>query len=73
MLEKIKSFFYGVLMVVFFAFALSITILVLNYNEYGLTQFDDTTLQKAVSEGIVVFTTPLPVFDAALKVYETAD
>ncbi len=37
------------------------------------TQFDDTTLQKAVSEGIVVFTTSLPVFDAALKVYESAD
>lgn len=37
------------------------------------TQFDDVTLQKAVSEGIVVFTTSLPVFDAALKVYESAD
>lgn len=44
MLEKIKSFFYSLLMLVFFVFALSITILVLNYNEYGLTQFDDTTL-----------------------------
>ena len=36
-------------------------------------QFDETTLQKAISEEVVVFTTPLPVFDAALKVYESAD
>ena len=36
-------------------------------------QFDETTLQKAISEEVVVFTTPLPVFDAALIVYESAD
>lgn len=36
------------------------------------TQFDEVTLQKAKDEEIVVFTTPLPVFDAALKVYESA-
>ncbi len=36
------------------------------------TQFDDNTLQKAKEENIVVFTTSLPVFDAALKVYESA-
>lgn len=36
------------------------------------TQFDEITLQKAINEEIVVFTTPLPVFDAALKVHESA-
>ena len=36
-------------------------------------QFDEATLQKAITEEIVVFTTPLPVFDAALKVHESAD
>ena len=43
-IKKIKSFIAGVLMLIFFAFALSMTILLLNYNKYGLTQFGDTTL-----------------------------
>ena len=42
-IKKIKSFIAGVLMLIFFAFALSMTILLLNYNKYGLTQFGDTT------------------------------
>ena len=43
-IKKIKSFITGVLMLAFFVFALSMTILLLNYNKYGLTQFGDTTL-----------------------------
>ena len=43
-LKKIKSFIVGVLMCAFFIFALAMTMLLLNYNKYGLTQFGDTTL-----------------------------
>lgn len=43
-LQVIKSFILGVLGCIFFAFAISITILLLNYNKYGLTQFGNTTL-----------------------------
>lgn len=43
-LQIIKSFILGVLGCIFFAFAISITILLLNYNKYGLTQFGNTTL-----------------------------
>lgn len=42
-LQKIKSFILGVLGCIFFAFAISVTILLLNYNKYGLTQFGNTT------------------------------
>jgi len=44
MLDKIKSFFINLLMIVFFAFAICMTILLLNYNDYGLTQFGSTTM-----------------------------
>ena len=43
-LHIIKSFILGVLGCIFFAFAISITVLLLNYNKYGLTQFGNTTL-----------------------------
>ena len=43
-LEAIKSFIIGVIGCIFFAFAISITVLLLNYNKYGLTQFGNTTL-----------------------------
>ena len=43
-LHIIKSFIFGVLGCIFFAFAISITVLLLNYNKYGLTQFGNTTL-----------------------------
>ena len=43
-LQAIKSFIVGVLGCIFFAFAISITVLLLNYNKYGLTQFGNTTL-----------------------------
>lgn len=42
-LEKIKSIILGILGVLFFCFALAMTILLLNYNDYGLTQFGSTT------------------------------
>lgn len=42
-LQKIKSFILGVLGCIFFIFALSMTMLLLNYNKYGLTQFGSTT------------------------------
>ena len=42
-LQKIKSFIIFVFGAAFFVFALSMTLLLLNYNKYGLTQFGDTT------------------------------
>lgn len=42
-IQKIKSFIAGVLILVFFIFALAMTMLLLNYNKYGLTQFGNTT------------------------------
>jgi len=42
-LQKIKNFIVGVLGCIFFAFAIAMTILLLNYNKYGLTQFGNTT------------------------------
>jgi hypothetical protein len=43
-LQKIKKFIVGVIGCIFFAFAISVTVLLLNYNKYGLTQFGNTTL-----------------------------
>ena len=43
-LQKIKSFIVGVLGCIFFTFAISMTVLLLNYNKYGLTQFGSTTM-----------------------------
>lgn len=34
------------------------------------TAFDDTCMQKAISQEIPVFTTDMPVFDAALAVWK---
>ena len=42
-IKAIKSFISGILMLIFFIFAISMTMLLLNYNKYGLTQFGDTT------------------------------
>ena len=42
-IKAIKSFITGLLMLIFFIFAISMTMLLLNYNKYGLTQFGDTT------------------------------
>lgn len=43
-LNKIKEIIITIFMIVFFIFALSMTILLLNYNDYGLTQFGDKVL-----------------------------
>ena len=43
-LQIIKSFIVGVLGCIFFTFAISMTVLLLNYNKYGLTQFGSTTM-----------------------------
>ena len=43
-LKLIKNIIVGILGVAFFVFALSMTILLLNFNKYGVTQFDDTSL-----------------------------
>ena len=42
--QAIKSFVVGVLGCLFFTFAIAMTILLLNFNKYGLTQFGNTTL-----------------------------
>jgi hypothetical protein len=42
--KTIKKVFLAILMIAFFAFTISITILLLNYNKYGVTQFDDTSI-----------------------------
>ena len=42
-LQFIKSLILGVLGCIFFTFAITLTILLLNYNKYGLTQFGNTT------------------------------
>ena len=43
-LEGIKSFFSFVLFVIYFLFALVMTVLLLNYNDYGVTQFGSKSL-----------------------------
>ena len=43
-LNKIKNIFIGVLVVVFSLFALVMTLLLLNYNKYGVTEFGSKSL-----------------------------
>ena len=40
----------GILALAFFAFAIAMTILLLNYNKYGLTQFGNTTIVPVIDE-----------------------
>ena len=42
-LSQIKNIFFFIIGVAFFVFALCMSLLLLNYNKYGLTQFGDTT------------------------------
>lgn len=42
--EKIKRIVIVVISVIYFSFALFVTILLLNYNDYGITQFGDTSV-----------------------------
>lgn len=43
-LKLIKKILISIVVVVYFSFALFMTILVLNFNDYNVTQFDDTSL-----------------------------
>lgn len=44
LLKGIKNFISFVLFVIYFCFALVMTVLLLNYNDYGVTQFGDSSL-----------------------------
>ena len=43
-LEKIKKIFIGIVIFVFSCFALLMTVLLLNFNDYGVTEFGDRSL-----------------------------
>ena len=43
-LKIIKKILLSLIVIVYFSFALFMTILVLNFNDYNVTQFDDTSL-----------------------------
>jgi hypothetical protein len=42
--KTIKKVFIGIVLVLFFAFTITMTVLLLNFNKFGVTQFDDTSL-----------------------------
>lgn len=42
-LETIKKIFITIIGIIYFTFALAMTILLLNFNDYGVTQFGDTS------------------------------
>lgn len=44
MFEKIKHVLIVVVCFIYFAFALSMTVLLLNFNDYGVTEFGETSL-----------------------------
>ena len=43
-LKVIKNIFIGTIAVIYFAFVICMTVLLLNYNDYGLTEFGNKTL-----------------------------
>ena len=43
-LGVIKRIIVSIVLIVFFAFTITMTILLLNFNKFGVTQFDDTSL-----------------------------
>ena len=43
-LEKIKKVIIGILIFIFSCFALVMTVLLLNFNDYGVTEFGDKSL-----------------------------
>lgn len=43
-MEKVKKVFIGIVIFVFSCFALCMTILLLNFNDYGVTEFGDKSL-----------------------------
>ena len=40
----IKRIIVSIVLIAFFAFTITMTILLLNFNKFGVTQFDDTSL-----------------------------
>lgn len=42
--RAIKNIIIGILVIVFFAFAIVMTVLLLNFNKYGVTEFDNSSL-----------------------------
>lgn len=81
----IKKIFLGILGVVFFGFAIGITFLLLNYNKYGVTEIEDTSviiIKKGISsenfkKGDVVLTKKVEFSDLAVGeeifVYKVAE
>ena len=49
-LNTIKRILFTIIAIVYFSFALCMTILLLNYNKYGLTQFGNITLVKLTEQ-----------------------
>lgn len=43
-LKIIKNIFLGILFVLYFSFVIVMTVLLLNFNDYGVTEFGDTSL-----------------------------
>lgn len=43
-MKRVKNIFIGIFITIFFIFAILLSLLLLNKNEYGFTQFGDTTL-----------------------------
>ncbi len=43
-MNVIKKVFTSIVLVLFFAFTITMTVLLLNFNKFGVTQFDDTSL-----------------------------
>lgn len=43
-LGAVKKVIVSIILIVFFAFTITMTILLLNFNKFGVTQFDDTSL-----------------------------
>ena len=43
-MKKVKKAIIGIVLVIFFAFTITLTVLLLNYNKFGVTQFEDTTI-----------------------------
>lgn len=48
--KLIKQTIVRILVIAFFAFAITMTILLLNYNKYGVTQIDNTSLIKVKAD-----------------------
>lgn len=43
-LNMIKKIIFSIILIIFFGFTIFMTILLLNFNDYGVTQFEDTSI-----------------------------